>query len=423
MNNQEEQTEINDEFIKAPSQTQMVLPDYIAAEVFLENSGFFTPSSKRIKRILVKEKKIGEVENPDGTKRDLKARFSANALLGLSITSDQDYYRAFQKICYELVDQQGRLYPPIKIPTKRLIRYAGKPYSTQSRREVRDWFRRMTATLIEGGIYQKRHNDFEEGFIGTLLSEVVIKGQRMQDGKLADTNFIWPAAWWLSNYFYRNVRPIDFNFHYRLQKNISKSLYPLLETGWYATNAENLRQWQKANSNGTPTDKIRWRSYNKDYAALCDEFLIASHASLSRIQQQLDPAHTELQHEKFLKKWEYNRSSDGKSWVIRYYPGDKFFTDQKARLERFSFSEQRALQTRLPFSDHQEYLVEAILEVCNDEENKGSYYKIVQEYEEGLIWMAISETRQASIEGRITRTRGAYFTDTIKRIKDLRENA
>ena len=32
-------------------------PEYIQAEAFLEMSGFFTPSSKRIKNIYVKEKK------------------------------------------------------------------------------------------------------------------------------------------------------------------------------------------------------------------------------------------------------------------------------------------------------------------------------------------------------------------------------
>ena len=33
------------------------LPEYVQAEAFLEVSGFFTPSSKRIKSIYIKEKK------------------------------------------------------------------------------------------------------------------------------------------------------------------------------------------------------------------------------------------------------------------------------------------------------------------------------------------------------------------------------
>jgi hypothetical protein len=39
---------------------------------------------------------------------------------------------------------------------------------------------------------------------------------------------------------------------------------------------------------------------------------------------------------------------------------------------------------------------------------------VIREHPEGLLWMAISETRQASREHRITRTRGAYFMATVK---------
>jgi hypothetical protein len=47
-------------------------PEYIQAEVFLEVSGFFTPSSKRIKRIYVKEKKLREYTDEQGKKRTVK---------------------------------------------------------------------------------------------------------------------------------------------------------------------------------------------------------------------------------------------------------------------------------------------------------------------------------------------------------------
>src|SRR5919106_4637793 len=59
------------------------VPDYISAEVFLENSGFFTPSSKRVKGIYTKEKIIGEKIYPDGTTRLIKTKISANYELGL----------------------------------------------------------------------------------------------------------------------------------------------------------------------------------------------------------------------------------------------------------------------------------------------------------------------------------------------------
>jgi hypothetical protein len=42
--------------------------------------------------------------------------------------------------------------------------------------------------------------------------------------------------------------------------------------------------------------------------------------------------------------------------------------------------------------------------------------KIIKDYPEPLIRMALSETRQAQLEGRIAKTRGAYFTDILKRL-------
>jgi hypothetical protein len=38
----------------------------------------------------------------------MTTKISANYELGLPITSDFDYYRAFLKICDELVDRDGR---------------------------------------------------------------------------------------------------------------------------------------------------------------------------------------------------------------------------------------------------------------------------------------------------------------------------
>jgi hypothetical protein len=55
-----------------------------------------------------------------------------------------------------------------------------------------------------------------------------------------------------------------------------------------------------------------------------------------------------------------------------------------------------------------------ILAVCGDVENQAAYRKVIREHPEGLLWMAISETRQAGRERRVTKTRGAYFMATVK---------
>ena len=83
-----------------------LIPDYVPAEVFLENIGYFTPSSKKIKGIYIKEKLLAEVVGEDGTKQPIILKISANHELGLPITADLDYYRSFLKILDDLVEKE-----------------------------------------------------------------------------------------------------------------------------------------------------------------------------------------------------------------------------------------------------------------------------------------------------------------------------
>lgn len=393
--------------IKKDKNTFLDIPQYIKTEAFLENIGFFTPSSKRIKGIYSKEKKIGEKIDKDGIKYDIKTNVSANHELGLPITSDLDYYRAFLKICNEVVDHDGRFNLPIAIPTSKLLRYAGKTKSAPEWREVKQWLARMTGTLIKGGLYRAKAKDFEEGFIGNVFSQVLLKGEKKKSGKTAETNYVWPSPWFLSNYYYRYVKTIDFNFHRRLRKPIAKALYTVLETGWYASGGN---------------------MYKKSYQNLCKDFLLTTHKHISDIKRQLDPAHKELVRESYLAKWEYTKSKSKPDYIITWYPGDKYFKDQQARDERKLTAQNIATgHKKLPepnsLDDKQVYMVDEILNVCGDQENRIAYEKAVRENPENLIWTVISETKLASHERRIRKSRGAYFMDTLKRIAEMRANA
>jgi hypothetical protein len=383
--------------------SELITPEYIPAEVFLENMGFFSPSSKRIKGIYVKEKRVGEKVAANGMRHTLTVEISANHKLGLPVTSDLDYYRAFLKICDEVVDASGRFHVPIAVPTKKLLRCAGKGESKKAWEEVRRWFDRMTGTLIKGVVFQAKSKSYSLGFSGTVISQVVVTGGRLKSGETAETNYVWPAPWFLSNYFYGHLRLIDLEFHKWLRKPIAKSLYPLLETGWYA-------------SSGQP--------YSKSYKALCEEFLLSKHRELSLIKQQLDPAHKELKNGGFLAKREYRRASDGEDWIITYFPGKKFFAEQKDRDERRELAEQiEKGESSLPVSSSQDgahgALLDEILSVCGDQHSQGAYVKAIQDHPEGLLRMALSETRQAELERRVRKSKGAFFMDTLKRLSDL----
>ena len=235
--------------------TSLTTPDYIRSEAFLEVSGFFTPSSKRIENIYIKEKKVREYVDTHGKKRVLKTKISANYELGLPVTSDLDYYRAFLKICDEIVDRDGRFQLPIAVPSFKLARYAGKQWSQKTRKEVQEWLKRMTGTLIQGAVYRAKKKNYDDGFVGTVFSQVVMTGETMRNGKPANTNYVWLSPWFLSNYYYRYTRPLDFAFYKQLRKPIAKSLYTLLENGWYA-------------ADGKP--------FAKSYSAICNEFRVSA---------------------------------------------------------------------------------------------------------------------------------------------------
>lgn len=376
-------------------------PEYIQAEAFLEVSGYFTPSSKRIKSIYTKEKKLREYIDERGNKRTVKVEVSANHKLGLPITSDLDYYRAFLKICDEIVDRDGRFRLPIAVPTSTLIRYTGKTENARVWREVREWFDRMTFTGIKGAIYRAKKKDFDDGFSGTLFSQVVMKGKPLRNGRSADTNYVWLSPWFLSNYYHRYTRPLDFEFYKRLRKPIAKALYTLLENGWFA-------------AEGKP--------YAKSYRALCEEFLLTRHAKFSYIKRQLDPSHHELQHEGLLEYWEYRPAARGDDYIIVYYPGKKFFHDQEAKAARRQLAEEidtwqsATSSPQLDLMERSDLRLADILETCGDKQNTAAYLKIMKDYPEPLIRMALSETKQAHLERRITKSRGAYFTDTLKHL-------
>ena len=391
--------------VETPNDSLLVVtPDYIPAEVALENIGFFTPSSKRIKGILTKEKIVAQRTNADGTKTILKTYIMATEKYGLPITSDLDYYRAFLKLLDELINKEGAIPQPLSIPVKKLIRYAGKDFNSRTFRDVKDWIRRNRFTGIQGFMYKAENEDYVELGDEPLFPRYRLRGETMENGEIAETNHVWLAPWFLSNYTHGYLRPIDFAFHQRLRKPIAKSLYSLLETGWYASSG---------------------KAYAKSYRDLCQEFLLRNEAYLADIKKQLDPSHRELQSQQFLEKWAYRKASNRTDHIISYWPGPKFFEDQQAREARRGIAEQITKRTkRLSYNgsltDTQERLLDWILEVCGDHQNEAAYRKVIRQYHEGLIETAIGETKQAKAERRIRTTPGAYFMDTLQRIAALR---
>jgi len=392
---------------------QDLLAEYVPAEANLEVIGYFDAGYKRRRpgegKTRVKVINFGQGRT---------IRIVPTAEYGYPNTEDLDFYRAFLKICDEQVRlverwKEGkktihpRLDLPIQFSTRKLIRYTGRKEGAREKKAVREWIKRQTHTGLEGTIYLAKKKGPVEGIFGGLFQMAFVRGEQMKNGKVAETNYVWPSGWFLSNYYYHYLKPIDLAFHRRLRKAIAKNLYPILDQGFYA-------------SKGQP--------FSKSYQDLAMLLSLPTHRHLSHIRHQLDPAHRELQREKFLAKWEYRKAADKLDFIITYWPGEKFFQDQQAREARRQLAEQitkkpEELPVAQPdlLNDRQHFLFSEIVALCGDEKQWGpAYWKAIKEHPEDLLWMTLSETKQADLEGRITKNKGAYFLDTLKRLAKLR---
>jgi hypothetical protein len=65
-------------------------------------------------------------------------------------------------------------------------------------------------------------------------------------------------------------------------------------------------------------------------------------------------------------------------------------------------------------------LVLDILDVCKDHHSTGSYTQIARTYPEQLVREALSLTKDHGARGRIRKSKGAYFTDMVRRLAAAR---
>jgi hypothetical protein len=314
--------------------TSGLLPaEYVPAEQNLETIGYFSAGYKRKYPTEQQRSKL-LLLSPDR-----KVEIVPTAKYGYPNSEDLDFYRAFLKICQEHTtfvdryqDGQHTRHPqirlPIAFPTARLLRYAGYVNNNHTWKGAQKWIKRCVLTGVEGGLYEAKTGRLTEGFTTALFREAYVRGDKMHNNKTADMNYIWPAPWFLSNFYYYYFRRVDLAFHQRLQKAIGKILYPILDTGWYA-------------AQGGP--------YTKSYTDLCAILFIPRHKQLSLVKQQLDPSHEEIQREEFLGSWEYCKDQRGK-WTgsVRWWPGDKWFRDQEERKNRKELAERIEAPKVLP---------------------------------------------------------------------------
>ena len=296
---------------------------FVKVEKSLASLGFFTPSSRRIKN--QKMKRISLTREVDGKRVEVSAEIHPSAVFGLPVTADQDKYLALHKIITNTLQSEGKITNPIRFKSAELLRLldtsrkSGKNY-----KEVSEWLDVMSATSIfsDGAVYVSGKEQFVRDRF-RVFDRAVSVGNVLEDGTVADANYVWLSAWQLENINNKFVIPIDLETYRELKNHISKALVPLLQVWLFASN--------KAGS------------FEKRYDELCAILTLQTYRSPSQILRQFKPSLDELSHHEYLEKWRIEKTADRKAYKIIFFHGPKFHRDRKRRLEQKSQAEPAVL--------------------------------------------------------------------------------
>ena len=294
-----------------PSEAPPLKREIVRVEKNLNTFGYFTPSSKRLK---VPSKSVTlQVRTDDGRRIQAKATIFPAAELGLPTTADQDKYFAFQKIIERIRNQQGVITNPVRFSSASLLEILGKTDGGKNYREIWEWLRRMTLTGIEseGVVYFAGRKKYARDLFHVFQRSVAM-GEVMENGTVAEENYVWLSDWQLENLNNRHTLPIDYDLYRTLQLHIAKALVPLLQIWFYAS-----RKDQKV---------------EKRYSDLCSLLGLQQFKSPSRIKQQIGPSLDELYTKQLVSSWELLPTIDQTDYKLVMYAGQAFVGRSDLRL-------------------------------------------------------------------------------------------
>jgi hypothetical protein len=315
----------------AAKEARTVVSDFIKIEKNLISLGFFTPSSKRIKSVKVKSIRLTQT-SPNGDKLEATATIVPAAIYGLPITSDQDKWFALQRIINVIKQDEGVVHNPITFTSSELIKLLGQGDAGKNYQEVSEWLDLMSNTGIisEGAVYLAgRRNWARDRF--RVFDRAVSMGKQLDDGSIADRNYVWLSGWQLENINYNYLLPIDYEAYSRLRNHIAKALAPLLQVWLYATK-----------------DKGH---FEKRYEELCQILSVRQYQHLSKIKEKLGPSLDELQNAGYLSAWRVEKTRDRKAHKIVFYHGQKFHLDRQKRKQHKQELQSTAAPRRLRQSE------------------------------------------------------------------------
>jgi hypothetical protein len=326
----------------AITKTETTLPtvDFVKVEKNLNSLGFFTPSSKVIKK--AKAKVITFTRMVDGKPAEAKVTIVPAALYGLPVTADQDKYFALQKIIADIKQEQGRVTNPIGFTSADIMNLLGQADSGKNFHEIHEWMNRMTSTTIksEGAVYFAKRKKWARDTFHVFDRSVAV-GEELEDGSVSDKHYVWLSDWQIENINNNHLLPIDFETYRKLTSHIAKALVPMLQVWLFAS--------------------VEKGSFEKRYDELCQYLNISRYQYLSKIKEKLGPALDELKSHGYISKWKIEPTSDRKSFKVVLYHGEKFHRDRQKRLGQSEVGGSGQITGR-DLSEEQRLHVQALVE-------------------------------------------------------------
>ena len=220
-------------------------------------------------------------------------------------TADQDKYFAFQKIIEQIRKQEGVVVNPVKFSSAAMIETLGMTDGGRNYREIWEWLRRMTLTGVEseGVVYFAGRKKYARDVFHVFQRSVAM-GEVLEDGTVAEENYVWLSEWQLENVNNRHTLPIDYDVYRTLQLHIAKALVPLLQIWFYASRREQCAE--------------------RRYSDLCSLLGLQRFKALSRIKQQFGPSLDDLKEKGFVSTWDLTKTTDESDYKLCLWAGSAF---------------------------------------------------------------------------------------------------
>jgi len=405
----------------ARERDELLLPEVLRSEVNLLVLPFFALSRKGLGKKMETEFKAKVVR--DGKQLEILWQVTANAKYGYPGPFDKKVHKAVEQIIdglplpIENPIRLGSLYHIAQLmelsPSKK------GSYSGQIYKKIKEALERLVLTGVRsrGTFYSKaRKRWIDETF--HLYDQIIFKGEELEDGTIADSNYLFLSRWYLENINARYVRPLDYSYYKSLRNLISQRLYELLGVKFYYILQSDADEAY-----------IRYK-----YSTLCQLLPIRRQRYLSQAKRVLQPAHQELQATGFLERvvWRGIRNkAKVRDWYVYYYPGPRAHAEiRKYRLggilELAIETDEGAVKSEgkervRPESREEkdlfeiQALVEDILELTGDEKSRLFYTKVAWRCPSNAIYRILSEVKDDWLRGKVRKSKGALFTDKIKR--------